>query len=497
MVRTSRRHSSSLQTTLKDYLVPIIGWLLILLLLYTFLKGDDTVNINTSENKNPTSLSFWVSDTEAYIVYHDDVKEKINETSLFYKWQSVVVKEGSLKLLNPDKSSIHLNKVWELTYNIDGSYELYSSDAWLSTISSTKISMRYASVEIAAESVVSLTQNEAGSTIYILSGSAKISNLAGISTSLVKWQKISISRINAANKDIDLSAEKGVIDSYFKGSDWFIDNQGHLILEKEEADVTNTDTLSNSGTLSSTGEYINFENLRDEMSVDTNTMSIRGTFRSEEVGSISINNTPVSLNASTNTFRIDGLSLWKTMNDIVVKVYDTEKQILEKSVFTVYTSTPAKEAKVATSQASNPVNTQTNSQVGNNNINPRDFWFTEPAASGTFTTTSWEITIRWYTNAKDMSAVQVNGFPLASFNGSTWRYHAFERFETLEEWTNQYKIDYFDAAGKVVYSDYYTIIKKQNTGTSTTPVPTISTPTSSSGGSAGNTDSSESELFAE
>jgi len=36
--------------------------------------------------------------------------------------------------------------------------------------------------------------------------------------------KISISRLNASNEDLDIVSEKSTIDSYFKGSDWFIEN---------------------------------------------------------------------------------------------------------------------------------------------------------------------------------------------------------------------------------------------------------------------------------
>lgn len=91
---------------------------------------------------------------------------------------------------------------------LDGSFEFYSSDAWFDIKSDTKIALQYASVESPANSILSLTQNEAGSTIYVLAGSAKVSNLSGVSTSLVKGQKVSVSRLNAANKDLDLSAEK-------------------------------------------------------------------------------------------------------------------------------------------------------------------------------------------------------------------------------------------------------------------------------------------------
>ena len=89
-----------------------------------------------------------------------------------------MVTEGSVKLALPDQSILHLNKIGELKYNLDGSFELYSSDAWFDLQSDSKISMRYASIESPAKSVLSLTQNEAGSTVYVLAGSAKVSNLS-------------------------------------------------------------------------------------------------------------------------------------------------------------------------------------------------------------------------------------------------------------------------------------------------------------------------------
>jgi hypothetical protein len=83
--------------------------------------------------------------------------------------------------------------------------------------------------------------------------------------------------------------------------------------------------------------------------------------------------------------------------------------------------------------------------------------------TGKFVATGSEITIRGVTTAEWISKVEVNWFTLWSFNWSTWRYHAFERFETLEEWTNQYKVDYYGADNTIVYTDYYTIVKNPTT----------------------------------
>ena len=472
MVRTARRHSSSLQSQIKDYFVPIIGAILLLVLIYSFFSKDTVENtVNTTENKNPTSISFGSIDSEAYIVYPSDEKEKINESSLFYKGEKIIVKTGSIKLLNPDGTSVHINKIGELEYNEDGSYNVLSSEAWFDLKSDTKISLKYASIDSPSGSVLSLTQNEAASIIYVLSGSAKITNLGWVSTSLVKWQKLSVSRLNAASKDIDLSAEKWNIDSYFKWTDWFIDNQGHLVLQKEDVEnPTATSSWEVQEIETQSGSFLSFDTLRDEMSVESNTLSISWNIYNQNIESITVNNRQASINKNTNSFRLDALPLTSTMNDIVIKIYDSEKNILEKMVYTVYTSrsTPAS-SNTQTETSQNTVSEKTDS-ASNSSIDPSDFWFTEPSTTGKFTTTSGEITIRGYTNSKDVAKIQVNGFPLSSYNGSTWRYHAFERFETLETGTNQYKVDYLNAAGKVIYSDYFTIMKKDASGVSVTPV---------------------------
>jgi len=60
-----------------------------------------------------------------------------------------------------------------------------------------KINMRYGSIFAKDNSVLSITQNEAGSTVYMMNGVADISNLSGRSVVLGKGQKITISRADA------------------------------------------------------------------------------------------------------------------------------------------------------------------------------------------------------------------------------------------------------------------------------------------------------------
>lgn len=465
---TRYRKRNNFQNTFKDYLVPIIGGVLLILVLFSvFNKGDNTADnsgISSNENRIPVDIIFNSIDTKAFISYPSNTKEEISDSQNLYKGETIIVKDGSLQLDFSNNSHVSLNKIAEFKYNENGSFSLYSSDAWMSLWENTNITMNYANISALAWSVISLTQNEAGSTIYVLSWSAKVSNLEWVSTSLIQWQKLSVARQYAASSDIDLSSEKWNIDSYFKGSDWFIDNKWFEVLEKEDAIILGNETALWEW---ESGTYLSFDTLRDEMSTSENTLNISGKILSDSVSSLSINNKQATINSQNQSFTINSISLWGSINDLVIKIYGSDKSILEKKVITVYSSS------TTSTQSTNNTVTQNITPVVSSGgatfwVDATDFGFTSPTVTGKFVATWSEITIRWITTAENISKVEVNGFKLASFNGSTWRYHAFERFETLEEWTNQYKVDYFWSDGNLVYTDYYTIVKRAATVESNT-----------------------------
>ncbi len=460
------RNRNNFQNTIKDYLVPIVWWVILLLLIFSMLGWETTTqsdNVTTEENKVPVDISFKSDTTEAIIEYAGDVQQSIDENSNLYKWETLIVKNGIVNLSFPNGNSVALNKVAKFSYNEDGSYSLYTSDAWIDTKTTSDVTMKYASVSMSPNSVVSLTQNEAWSTIYVLSGSAKVTNMAEVSTSLISGQKVSVARQFASDGELDLSGEKWSIDSYFKGSDWYIENEGHLVIEKTDESVSS----STWSIVWETWKYISFKNLRDEMNIDSSQIDITGNVLSQDVWIITINGETVDI-SNDRSFVLSGLNVNQKVNDLIIKIYDGSRSILEKNVVTVYNSSSSSSVNSSTTWASTSVSTQNNSVTNSQwvttyEVDGTDFGFTQPSVTGKFSTTASEITIRWITTAEWISKVEVNGFKLASFNGSTWRYHAFERFETLEEGTNQYKVDYFGEGWNIVYTDYYTIVKKAAT----------------------------------
>lgn len=463
MNRQYRRNNIS--NTFKDYFVPIVGFVLIIILLYSFFNGgNDTENVVNIENRTWYALEFDGVDTEAFIEYENEKKESVENGTEIFKGEKLIVKNGNVDLSIGATTKIKVDKLGELKLNNDGSYSLFSSDVWISSNDPLDINLRYAIVKTTGNTILSLSQNEVGSTVYVLGGTVEVSNLGGQSTLLGKGQKISIPRIDASKEDIDMSLLRAELNDYFIKSDWFLENNGPALLQQIE-------TPTGTGSTDSKTWLISFSGLSDEMRVDSSSLDISGTINSESVEKISINNNDAVIQESDNTFSLSNVPLNSGVNDLVIKIYNINGTILEKNVYTIYTSSNTN----TVSQSVTPVNTSVNSSGGATyKADATQFGFTAPSSSGKFSTTGSEITIRGITTAEGISKVTVNGFELSSFNGSTWRYHAFARFETLLVGTNQYKVDYYGADDSIVYTDYYTIVKKEAWAA---PVTAVNTPT--------------------
>ena len=487
---------------LKDYAVPIVWVLFILVIIWSISWGWSESDTQTDTQvtgwiSNSYNASFTHSDTVAQVVYSWWRREEISDDTEIFPWETVVVQDWRLQLTWWD-TTINLNRIAEFSIEWSGKYWLHSSDAWIESQSPISITMRYATINASESVIISLTQNEAGSTVYVLQWTVQVQNSAWVETQVTWWQRLSIPRLQASNRDFDIVSERVNIDTFFQNSDWFLENEGHLI----EINQNNTESQdgesepSESMPVWQSSNLIRFDWLRDEMSTDWQSINVSGTLISDNIWAISIQNTPVELNTSTRSFNLDNIPLPQAMNDLVVKIYDNDRNILQKEVYTVYTSSPStNQSDTAStwsqdSQVSTP-SSDTNQSSTHFDIDAREFNFTAPSTTGRYTTTSSEVTIRWETTADNVDRVEVNGFTLNSFNWRTWRYHAFERFDTIRDWTNQYRIDYYDSNGKIIFTDFFTIIK-QAPWTATPTIPQNES-TQETNNETGNTEPEETE----
>jgi hypothetical protein len=454
----SRNRNSSLSKTLKDYTVPFIGLLLIVVLVYSVFSWPDKedTNINNNDSSNleysDSQVSLDGKDTVAYITYENWKKVKIEGDISIWKSEKVSVESWTITIDFPLVAKMKLPKNWEFIYKEDGSFYLESSDLWVEAIKNIEISMKYANVSLWLWSVSSLNQNEVESTIYSISWDISVSNLAEISSNLENGSKIVIKSINSTLNDIELDNYKEDIDDYFKLSSWFKSNGWEsFFIEKQDLSTNSTWSLLIKENITS---LITFDNITDESYVESSSIDLKWRYSPTKVSKILIDRKEALLNKQLGVFSLEWLILNNKTNDLVIKIFDENGNIVWKKVLTLYLD------KVS-SNVFNTTKTLVWNGLENYTAKPTDFIVYEPTKTGKITTTSSRITIRWKVLNKNVKSILVNNYSLKSYNGSTWRYHAFVEQWTLKNWVNTYTIQYLDKDWNIVYKEYYSIFKEK------------------------------------
>ncbi len=445
------RRRNPVTKNMKDYLVPIVWGILILFLLISIFTGWDKQTDIQKENQIWVTVSMDTTNTESYVEYPGQDKVLITDNISLFKGEELKVKEGSLSLDIPETWSARLSKLGQIKFNENGSFTHLSWKVWFNTTNNLDVNAKFASVKMSDTSHVSLNQNEMATTIYSLHGIVEVINLAGQNTLLLPGEKISISRLDANNKDLDMKVLKESIDDLFKNDEWFIINNGNKYLNLSSVDEESEETQTGLPVVVHSNKVLVFDNLEDETNISTDILDVNGRFWDETIVKITLNNIEAKINAENKTFSLEGIDTSSQQNDLVFRAYDDAGDILEKKLMTVYYNAST--------------NTSASSSFGNvktyDNVDASQFTFTQPSKFTTFSTKSSEITIKWKVLNKDVAFVKVNWYQLKSFSPAygTWKYHAFERFNTLSNGSNVYTVKYYDKNSKLIYTNNYTIVK--------------------------------------
>lgn len=444
------RRRNPVAKNIKDYLVPIVWGVLILFLLISMFTWSDNNTAIQNENQIGISVSMDTSNTQSFVIYPGQDKVEVTENISLFKGEQLIVKEWSLTLDIPELWDARLWKLAELKFNENGSFTHTSGKIWFNTNGNLDVNSKFASIKMWENSHVSLDQNEMASTIYALNGIVEVVNLAGQNTLLLPGEKISISRLDANNSDLDMKSIKTDIDDLFKNDDWYVLNNWDKYLNKSEKE-DEEESSTGSKLISNTSRVLIFDNIEDEANIDSSALDITGKFGDESIVKITMNNTEAKVNSTNKTFVIEGVDTSNSQNDLVFRAYDDAGDILEKKLITLYYNAA--------------VNSGNTSSFGNvktyDNVDASQFTFTAPSKFTTFSTKASEITIKGQVLNKDVARVTVNGYQLKSYNTTygTWRYYAFERFNTLADGSNIYNVKYYDKNGKLIFTNNYTIVK--------------------------------------
>lgn len=482
---------------LRDYAVPIIVILIILLVVYNALGTNDTQlegtasETETSENIwAKMSLNLWDDETTGIIEYPGWNKVDLVWKDALYPGEKIVVEWWSVTLQDDSGILMKLNKNGELKYEDDWGYLLTSSDLFIKSEGPVNVNLRFLDTNLSAGAIVSLNQNEVASTVNVLAWEVSVKSIAGKSATLSAWQRLNISSRETTQEDYDIEGQIEEIGNYFFSETWAQENdlEGYLKAANEETEATGAGQSTGTWTWTTspavTNAYITINGLKDKQTYGTSEIDVTWELLKDEVAKISFNGAFVSINLVWKSFELNSLSIPLRENDIIYKVYDAWDNILERGLYTVYYSewaiTPEETTSTTTQTEEFPV-TDSNAS----------FAFTAPAFNP-YTSNENFITIRGSATAGSATSVQVNGLTLKSFNGTTWRYHASIDWGNLRNGVNLYKVNYFNATGEIVHTNTFTIIRKipvtsaaaaaQTTNNNTSPPVSATTPETDSGG---------------
>lgn len=459
---SNRRNNNKVTKNLKDYAVPLIWLVIILIIVFNIFSwgSSETKTIESivqNENTSWLSLSFDAS-LDADIInnwWNTKVSESNKNLS---KWDKLRVNSWNLLIDFPSVWKLNLDKNWELEYTKNWEISLDSSYLWINTIKSLNVKMKYANVSIWENSTVSLDQNEVGSTVYLLNWTVNVSNLVWKNIVLEKWEKITIQEKMSSSQDVDLSFEKWLTKDYFEWTEWYSKNNGDLYMNVSwslDLNLTSTWELTwsweeNTKINNSSDELIVVDNPTwDEAFSETSTIDIEWTILDENIAEITINWIKTKINKETNKFSLKNFWLDKKTNDLVYKVFNENKDVLWKYVKTIYYQW-WQDDSVSTTWFN----------VENFSVDALEFKFTRPSSEWIYTTYEDTVSIYWETPKGIIKKVRVNWYQLKSFNWSSWRYHASIANNNLKEWSNVYEIKYYWEWDKLVYKNTFTIIKK-------------------------------------
>ncbi len=447
------RRRNVVTKNLKDYIVPIIGVFIVLLILISLFSGwEKNVEVQ-KENKVGIALNLDGQSTQGTIKYSNGDELEITQESVLMKWETINVSQWSLVLDIPEVGDARISKLGIIDYNADGSFSHSSGNFWMNTSKPLNVKMKFARVKMWENSHVSMSQNEMASTIYVIAGFVEVENLVGQNTLVLPGEKVSITTINASNEDLDLKAQKEQIDDVFKNDDWYVLNRGDSYINTGNQENTKEDeTTSNVPTVeTSTSRVIVFDTIRDEATIDSSSITITGNYTNDNIVKITANWKQADLNTQNKSFTFTDISTSKYQNDIVFRAYDDAEDILEKNLVTLYYLAGESTGESGWYNLQNY-----------ENVDASQYTFTAPSVNTTYTTNVGQVTIQGKVSNPDIANVLINGYKLSSYSQTlwTWKYYAFENFNTISKGTNVYDIEYFDSSDNLIYTNRYTIVWK-------------------------------------
>ncbi len=382
------------------------------------------------------------------IAYAGANEAAIEKPEKVYAGEKVVAEKGeALVTVTGSTSSYRLRERARLRFlgseNGEYRFQLETSEVWVREQSgNSRFLLTYADVKPAAGSVLNLSQNQIATTVYVVAGTALVTNKSGTGGALKAGEKaVMTSGDPAANP----AAKASPIDEAFRQGAWFKANGGDFSWSAPSASSEARPSFSSEASAGS--RAVTFSYPQDNMALTAASVSAEGT-AAPGVARVSFGGKEAAVDAATRKFSTPVLQLQEGANDLVWKALDADGATVAKGVLTVF-APAAKKTALPNKPVTYP-------------ISDKDFKVTAPAQNP-YTMTGSFVKIVGEVPAGTVEKITVNDYQLkTSFRagGSSWYYFANADYGTLAEGVNLYKIRYYGKDGAMLRESLFTIVRK-------------------------------------
>lgn len=464
----------------------IIGLLIAIFLvikLFSFFSGGNKTSEASARALSITPLN---AESIVYIAEKENNKKPIKSSWKLHSTDAFVLVEQWGANANLEGTKFDLDENTQISFTTTNA----TKSGWTDTISVTKwklwvesnsndllIKWQNLEAKIPSWSTAIVESTVAFWAVYAISWDTHISSTIW-DVVLHAWEKLELRNSDMNSNDTDLSKKVGdITDSTIASSQVFIRNDWENILKtaiKESSKMESNsgsiawsetlaeNTVTESGSIiwsgSSTGSnFIRFTQPIDGATIKTSTVTIMGSILDPKVSSVTINDAAATVSPVNQTFVMQDFKLTGEINNLVYKVYDSNKILLEKWVLTIYWP------KWWTTSQKTII-------PENFPISAKDFIISFPMKNP-YATTERNVKVQGTIPKNTVQYITVNDYKLQKFvpNSTSWYYFANADIGTIKEGTNLYYIKFFDKNNKLLYTQLFTIIKDSKNSQTLTP----------------------------
>jgi hypothetical protein len=441
--------------------LPIIIAIIVLIIIVKVVAsnlGSKTTSDN-SDGAIAHALVTPKADAKMSIYMSSDTSNELKWPTKFYpsdKLLRVTSGDGDITI-EGSTSKIWIEGLTEIAYNgKEGGKEwitLTNGYAWLdSPNGDLKAKLKFFSIELSPGAIAIINQNTRASNIYLLKGEATISGSAS-KTTITGGQMISI--LQSESSLSDLTSKVSPLDDFIKQSgiynrrgwaDVTVSSESSGIITGTGA--TTSGSGSSSGTTLTQGSAIRITYPEDEMTVDTETITIEGTISAGNISKISFGGRDATILAADKSFILKDFALKAPTNDIAYRVLDSNGISIQKGVITVNVS-----GKKPTIKKPDVVSYP---------VSSKSFSILAPV-DNPHKTTEESVKIRGSFAPDLVKAIRVNSYQLQQFRafGTSWTYNASIANGNMEEGVNEYLITYIGVDDTVLATSKIYIVKER------------------------------------